>query len=120
MGKGSQRSKRKQETSKKGSAMSADSKMKEDSSESPIVQIPSSASVRDICLSPSQANLAKGLLQGVNDSHQVYVQAQNKWEAFLIGSGMVQGDQIIGGDLDSDDPTKRCLTVQSGDGFRGE
>ena len=89
------------------------------------MQIAGAGSVREICLSVSQADLAKvllakGLLQGVNDSHQVYVQAQNKWEAFLIGSGMVQGDQIIGGDLDSDDPTKRCLTVQSGDGPRGE
>tara|TARA_R110000751_G_scaffold122625_3_gene223270 strand:- start:597 stop:959 length:363 start_codon:yes stop_codon:yes gene_type:complete len=120
MGKGSQQSRRKQETSKKGSTMLADSEMKEDAGESPMAQIPSAGLVRDICLSPSQADLAKGLLQGVNDSHQAYVQAQTKWEAFLVGSGMVQGDQIIGGDLDSDDPTKRCLTVQSGDGFRGE
>jgi|TARA_R110000823_G_scaffold300966_1_gene421825 hypothetical protein len=100
--------------------MSADSKIKEATSDSPIMQIAGAGSVREICLSVSQADLAKVLLGSVNESHAMHVQAQAKWEAFLIGSGMVQGEQIIGGDLDSNDPKKRCLTVQSGNGFSGE
>jgi hypothetical protein len=93
--------------------------MQDTTSGSPIARIPSAGATRNICLSPSQAGLAKTLLVSVNESHEVHLEAQAKWEAFLIGAGMIQGDRITGGDLDSDDPTKRCLTVESSNGLSG-
>jgi hypothetical protein len=75
---------------------------------------------RDIHFSLEQANLAKGLLQAVNESRDVHIDAQSKWEAFLIGIGMCSGDEIIGGDLDNDDPNRRCLTVTRDNGVIGK
>ena len=72
---------------------------------------------RDIRVSLEQADLAKGLLQAVNESRNVHIDAQSKWEAFLIGMGMRSGDEIVGGDLDSDDPNKRCLTIKTSNGI---
>jgi hypothetical protein len=72
---------------------------------------------RDIHFSLEQANLAKSLLQAVNRSRDVHIDAQSKWEAFLIGIGMCSGDEIIRGDLDNDDPKKRCLTVTRDNGI---
>jgi hypothetical protein len=71
---------------------------------------------RDICFSLEQANLAKELLQTVNQSRDVHIEAQSRWEAFLVGIGMRSGDEIVGGDLDSNDPNKRCLTVKTSNG----
>ena len=75
---------------------------------------------RDICFSLEQANLAKDLLQAVNYSRDVHIDAQSKWEAFLIGVGMTRGDEIVGGDLDSNDPNKRCLTIKTSNGIAKE
>ena len=72
---------------------------------------------RDIHFSLEQADLAKSLLQDVNQSRDVHIEAQSKWEAFLIGIGMCSGDEIVGGDLDSDDPNKRCLTITTSNGI---
>ena len=72
---------------------------------------------RDIRFSLEQANLAKSLLKAVNQSRDVHADAQSKWEAFLIGIGMCSGDEIIGGDLDNDDPNRRCLTVTRDNGI---
>jgi len=72
---------------------------------------------RDILFSLEQANLAKKLLQDVNQSRNIHIEAQSKWEAFLIGVGMSNGDEIVGGDLDSDDPSRRCLTVRTSNGI---
>ena len=74
---------------------------------------------RDIHFSLEQANLAKSLLQAVNRSRDVHIDAQSKWEAFLIGIGMCSGDEIVTGDLDNDDPKKRCLTVTRDNGIIG-
>ena len=71
---------------------------------------------RDIHFSLEQANLAKNLLQDVNQSRDVHIDAQSRWEAFLIGIGMCSGDEIIGGDLDNNDPKKRCLTITRDNG----
>ena len=75
---------------------------------------------RDICFSLEQADLAKNLLQAVNHSRDVHIETQSKWEAFLIGVGMRAGDEIVGGDLDSDDPDKRCLTIKTSNGIAKE
>ena len=74
---------------------------------------------RDIHFSLEQANLAKSLLQAVNQSRDIHIDAQSKWEAFLIGIGMCSGDEIVGGDLDNDDPNRRCLTVTRDNGITG-
>ena len=74
-------------------------------------------STRDIYFSLEQADLAKNLLQTVNESRGAHIDAQSKWEAFLIGIGMCFGDEIIGGDLDNDDPNRRCLTVTRDNGI---
>jgi hypothetical protein len=75
---------------------------------------------KNIQLSLEQAGLAKDLLQAVNESRHVHIDAQSKWEAFLIGVGMCSGDEILGGDLDSDDPNKRCLTIKTSNGIARE
>ena len=75
---------------------------------------------RDIHFSLEQANLAKNLLQAVNESRNVHVEAQSRWEAFLVGIGMCPGDEIVGGNLDSDDPNKRCLTINTSNGIAGQ
>ena len=75
---------------------------------------------RDIYFSLEQANLAKSLLRAVNQSRDVHVEAQSRWEAFLIGIGMCAGDEIVGGDFDSNDPNKRCLTITAGNGIARE
>ena len=72
---------------------------------------------RDISFSLEQADLAKNLLQAVNESRDVHIEAQSRWEAFLIGIGMCSGDEIVGGDLDSNDPNKRCLTITTSNGI---
>ena len=72
---------------------------------------------RDIHFSLEQANLAKNLLQAVNESREVHVGAQSRWEAFLVGIGMCSGDEIVGGDLDNDDPNRRCLTIKRDNGI---
>ena len=77
-------------------------------------------STRDIYFSLEQADLAKNLLQTVNECRGAHIDAQSKWEAFLIGIGMCSGDEIVGGDLDSDDPIKRCLTVTRANGIIGQ
>jgi len=74
---------------------------------------------RDILFSLEQANLAKSLLQAVNQTRDVHMEAQSRWEAFLIGVGMCSGEQIVGGDLDNEDPNKRCLTVTRDNGIIG-
>jgi len=75
---------------------------------------------KNIQLSLEQAGLAKNLLQAVNESRNVHIEAQSRWEAFLIGVGMCSGDEILGGDLDSDDPNKRCLTIKTSNGIARE
>mgnify|MGYP003116193645 FL=1 len=75
---------------------------------------------RDICFSLQQADLAKDLLRAVNESRHIHIDAQSKWETFLIGLGMSSDDEIIGGDLDNDDPSKRCLTVSTSNGITKE
>ena len=52
----------------------------------------------------------------MNQSRDVHIDAQSKWEAFLIGIGMCSGDEIVGGNLDSDDPNRRLLMVKSNNG----
>jgi hypothetical protein len=81
---------------------------------------PNGLLTRDIRFSLEQANLAKNLLQAVNQSRDVHIDAQSKWEAFLIGIGMRPGDEIVGGDLDSGDPNKRCLTIKTSNGIAKE
>ena len=83
----------------------------------PIEEKPNGLSTRDIHFSLEQANLAKSLLQAVNRSRDAHVEAQSMWEAFLIGIGMCSGDEIVGGNFDSDDPNKRCLTVTTSNGI---
>ena len=75
---------------------------------------------KNIQLSLEQADLARNLLQAVNESRNVHIEAQSRWEAFLIGVGMCSGDEILGGDLDSDDPNKRCLTIKTSNGIARE
>jgi hypothetical protein len=75
---------------------------------------------KDILFSLEQAELAKDLLRAVNESRHVHIDAQSKWEAFLIGVGMCSGDEIVGGDLDNDDPSKRCLTISTSNGITRE
>ena len=72
---------------------------------------------RDIHFSLEQANLAKNLLQAVNESREVHIGAQSRWEAFLVGIGICSGDEIVGGDLDNDDPNRRCLTIKRDNGI---
>tara|TARA_R100001086_G_scaffold158790_1_gene85078 strand:- start:142 stop:444 length:303 start_codon:yes stop_codon:yes gene_type:complete len=74
-------------------------------------------STRDIYFSLEQADLAKNLLQAVNETRVIHIEAQSKWEAFLIGIGMCTGDEIVGGDLDNANPKKRCLTVKRDNGI---
>ncbi|WP_339863293.1 hypothetical protein [Thalassospira alkalitolerans] len=78
---------------------------------------PNGLLTREIPLSVGQADLAKGLLQAVNQARDVHADAQSRWETFLIGVGMTHGDEIVGGDLDSDDPNKRRLTITTGNGI---
>ena len=75
---------------------------------------------RDIHFSLGQADLAKSLLQDVNQTRNIHIEAQSKWEAFLVGIGMCSGDEIVGGDLDSNDPNKRCLTIKTSNGIARE
>ena len=74
---------------------------------------------KDILFSLEQAELAKDLLRAVNESRHVHIDAQSKWEAFLIGVGMCSGDEIVEGDLDNVDPNKRGLTVTRNNGVIG-
>ena len=78
---------------------------------------PNGLLTREIRFSLEQADLAKRLLQAVNETRNVHIDAQSKWEAFLIGIGMRPGDEIVGGDLDSNDPNKRCLTINTSNGI---
>jgi len=97
--------------------MSEDREAKIISEDKPVEEKTNGLLTRDIRFSLEQADLAKGLLQAVNESRNVHIEAQSKWEAFLIGIGMCSGDEIIGGDLDSDDPNKRCLTIKTSNGI---
>tara|TARA_R110002096_G_scaffold424841_1_gene633096 strand:- start:282 stop:611 length:330 start_codon:yes stop_codon:yes gene_type:complete len=101
------RLKRKQKTLKKESIMSE----KEETN---------GLLTRDICFSLEQAELAKDLLRAVNETRHVHIDAQSKWEAFLVGVGMRSGDEIVEGDLDNDDPSKRCLTISTSNGVTRE
>ena len=101
------RLKRKQKTLKKESIMSE----KEETN---------GLLTRDICFSLEQAELAKDLVRAVNETRHVHIDAQSKWEAFLVGVGMRSGDEIVGGDLDNDDPSKRCLTISTSNGVTRE
>ena len=83
----------------------------------PIEEKTNGLLTRDIHVSLEQADLAKSLLQAVNESRDVHIEAQSRWEAFLIGIGMCSGDEIVGGDLDSNDPNKRCLTITTSNGI---
>ena len=71
---------------------------------------------RDIHFSLEQANLAKSLLRDVGNARDVHIDAQSKWEAFLIGIGMCSGEEIVGGDLDNQDQNRRGLTIKSSNG----
>jgi hypothetical protein len=93
---------------------------KDISEDVPTEEKPNGLLTRDIRFSLEQANLAKSLLQAVNQSRDIHIDAQSKWEAFLIGIGMCSGDEIVGGDLDNDDPNRRCLTVTSDNGVIGK
>jgi hypothetical protein len=97
--------------------MSEDRGAKIISEDKPVEEKTNGLLTRDIRFSLEQADLAKGLLQAVNESRNVHIEAQSKWEAFLIGIGMCSGDEIIGGDLDSDDPNERCLTIKTSNGI---
>ena len=90
------------------------------SGDAPIEEKTNGLSTRDIYFSIEQADLAKNLLQSVNECRSAHIDAQSKWEAFLIGIGMQSGDEIVGGDLDSDDPSSRCLTVSRANGIVGQ
>ena len=100
--------------------MSEDREAKIVSEDRPAEEKTNGLLTRDICFSLEQASLAKDLLQAVNQSHHVHIDAQSKWEAFLIGIGMRSGDEIVGGDLDSNDPNKRCLTIKTSNGIARE
>jgi|TARA_R110000824_G_scaffold4422_2_gene21359 hypothetical protein len=89
------------------------------SEDKPVEEKTNGLLTRDIHFSLEQANLAKDLLQAVNESRDVHIATQSKWEAFLIGVGMRSGDEIVGGDLDSDDPNERCLTIKTSNGIAG-
>jgi len=91
--------------------------IKDISKDVPTENKPNGLSTKDIYFSLEQADLAKILLQAVNQSRNIHIEAQSKWEAFLTGIGMCAGDEIIGGDLDNDDPKKRCLTVKRDNGI---
>ena len=97
--------------------MSEDREAKIISGDKPVEEKTNGLLTRDIRFSLEQADLAKSLLQAVNESRDVHIDAQSKWEAFLIGIGMCSGDEIIGGDLDSDDPNERCLTIKTSNGI---
>ena len=90
------------------------------SGSAPIEEKTNGISTRDIHFSLEQADLAKNLLQAVNECRGAHIDAQSKWEAFLIGIGMQSGDEIVGGDLDSSDPGSRCLTVSRTNGVIGQ
>ena len=90
------------------------------SGDAPIEEKTNGLSTRDIYFSIEQADLAKNLLQAVNECRTAHIDAQSKWEAFLIGIGMQSGDEIVGGDLDSNDPSRRCLTVSRANGIAGQ
>jgi hypothetical protein len=97
--------------------MSEDREAKIISGDKPVEEKTNGLLTRDIRFSLEQADLAKDLLQSVNKSRDVHIDAQSRWETFLIGVGMRSGDEIIGGDLDSDDPNKRCLTIKTSNGI---
>ena len=120
MGNVLRRLKRKQKTSKKGSPMLENMEAKDIPEDRPMEEKTNGLLTRDISFSLEQADLAKNLLQAVNESRDVHIEAQSRWEAFLIGIGMCSGDEIVGGDLDSNDPNKRCLTVRTSNGIARE
>tara|TARA_R110000824_G_scaffold392562_1_gene591040 strand:- start:375 stop:677 length:303 start_codon:yes stop_codon:yes gene_type:complete len=100
--------------------MSEDRKAPDISGDVPTEEKANGISTRNIYFSLEQADLAKNLLQAVNQSRNVHIDAQSKWEAFLIGIGMCSGDEIVGGNLDSDDPNGRLLMVKSDNGATRE
>jgi len=100
--------------------MSENKEIKDISGDVPTEEKTNGISTRDIYFSLEQADLAKNLLQSVNGARSAHIDAQSKWEAFLIGIGMQSGDEIVGGDLDSNDPNKRCLTIATSNGVARE
>ena len=100
--------------------MSKSKEVKSISGDMPTEEKTNGISTRDIYFSLEQADLAKTLLQDVNECRGAHIDAQSKWEAFLIGIGMQSGDEIVGGDLDSSDPGSRCLTVSRTNGVIGQ
>ena len=97
--------------------MSKNKEVENISGDTPTEEKTNGLSTRDIYFSLEQADLAKNLLRIVNECRGAHIDAQSKWEAFLIGIGMQSGDEIVGGDLDSDDPGSRCLTVSRANGI---
>ena len=100
--------------------MSKNKEVENISGDTPTEEKTNGLSTRDIYFSLEQADLAKNLLQAVNECRGAHIDAQSKWEAFLIGIGMQSGDEIVGGDLDSSDPGSRCLTVSRTNGVIGQ
>ena len=100
--------------------MSKNKEVEDISGDTPTEEKTNGISTRDIYFSLEQADLAKNLLQDVNERRVAHIDAQSKWEAFLIGIGMQSGDEIVGGDLDSNDPNSRCLTVSRANGIIGQ
>ena len=100
--------------------MSKNKEVEDISGDTPTEEKTNGISTRDIYFSLEQADLAKNLLQAVNECRGAHIDAQSKWEAFLIGIGMQSGDEIVGGDLDSNDPGSRCLTVSRANGIVGQ
>ena len=100
--------------------MSKSKEVKDISGDVPTEEKTNGISTRDIYFSLDQADLAKDLLGAVNECRNAHIDAQSKWEAFLIGIGMQSGDEIVGGYLDSNDPNRRCLTVSRANGIVGQ
>jgi|TARA_R110000824_G_scaffold141087_1_gene307478 hypothetical protein len=100
--------------------MSKGKKVADISGDAPTDEKTNGISTRDIYFSLEQADLAKNLLQSVNECRSAHIDAQSKWEAFLIGIGMQSGDEIVGGDLDSNDSNNRFLTVSRTNGIVGQ
>ncbi len=90
------------------------------SGDTPTEEKTNGLSTRDVYFSIEQADLAKNLLQAVNECRGAHIEAESKWQAFLVGIGMQSGDEIVGGDLDSNDPNSRCLTVSRTNGVIGQ
>jgi len=97
--------------------MSKNKEVENISGDTPTEEKTNGLSTRDVYFSIEQADLAKNLLRIVNECRNAHIEAESKWQAFLVGIGMQSGDEIVGGDLDSNDPNSRCLTVANTNGI---